>query len=61
MPQVAVLGHLRHHGLYAWAMADEHRNVSKPAIGILGAIAAIASVWWFAYRPRRRLVDEPAE
>jgi len=41
-------------------MADEHRNVSKPAIGILGAIAAIASVWWFAYRPRHRHEDESA-
>jgi hypothetical protein len=42
-------------------MAEEHRNVTKPAIGILGAIAAIASVWWFAYRPRRRQDDETNE
>ncbi|HUD69172.1 MAG TPA: hypothetical protein VMQ40_02930 [Acidimicrobiales bacterium] len=42
-------------------MADEHRNVRKPAIGILGALAAIASVWWFAYRPRRRRDEEADE
>jgi len=35
-------------------MADEHRGSKKPAIGIVGAIAAIVSIWWFAYRPRRR-------
>jgi hypothetical protein len=35
-------------------MADEHRGSKKPAIGIAGAIAAILSIWWFAYRPRRR-------
>jgi hypothetical protein len=42
-------------------MADEHRNVTKPAIGILSAIAAIASVWWFAYRPRRSRDEDSAE
>jgi hypothetical protein len=55
------MGRLWHTDRYDWAMTDEHRNVSKPAIGILGAIAAIASVWWFAYRPRRRRDDESAE
>jgi hypothetical protein len=39
---------------YAWLMADEHKNSHKPAIGIVGALAAIASIWWFALRPRRR-------
>lgn len=61
MPQVVQMGRLWHTDRYDWAMTDEHRNVSKPAIGILGAIAAIASVWWFAYRPRRRRDDESAE
>jgi hypothetical protein len=42
-------------------MADDQRHVSKPAIGIVGALAAIASVWWFAYRPRRHKDDAPAE
>jgi hypothetical protein len=42
-------------------MAEEHRNVAKPAIGILSALAAIASVWWFAYRPRRQREDESTE
>jgi hypothetical protein len=27
--------------------------LAKPAIGIIGAIAAIVSIWWFALRPRR--------
>jgi hypothetical protein len=42
-------------------MADEGRNIAKPAIGIVGAIAAIASIWWFAFRPRRRGEDTPSE
>jgi hypothetical protein len=39
-------------------MADRARNVKKP-LGILGAVAAIASIWWFALRPQRRRKDEP--
>jgi hypothetical protein len=35
-------------------MGDGHKGSKKPAIGIVGALAAIASIWWFAYRPRRR-------
>jgi len=35
-------------------MAKNSRNVAKPAIGVVGALAAIASVWWFAFRPRHR-------
>jgi hypothetical protein len=34
-------------------MGDTPRKVAKPALGIVGAIAAIASIWWFALRPRR--------
>jgi hypothetical protein len=40
---------------------DDSRKLTKPALGILGAIAAIASVWWFAYRPRRRGDDQSGE
>jgi hypothetical protein len=35
-------------------MADSSssRNLAKPAVGIAGIIATMASVWWFALRPR---------
>jgi hypothetical protein len=39
-------------------MADNPRNVTKPAIGIVGALAAIASIWWFALRPRFKRGDD---
>jgi len=42
---------------YARGMAERSRNVKKP-LGILGAVAAIASVWWFAFRPQRRKKDQ---
>jgi hypothetical protein len=29
-------------------------KVVKSSIGVLGALATIVSVWWFALRPRRR-------
>jgi len=36
-------------------MADEPSKRGKgPAIGVIGALAAIASIWWFALRPRGR-------
>jgi hypothetical protein len=36
-------------------MAEKNaRNVAKPAVGIAGILATIASVWWFALRPRRK-------
>lgn len=28
--------------------------VVKSSLGVLGALATIVSVWWFALRPRRR-------
>ncbi len=28
-------------------------KVVKSSIGVLGALATIISVWWFAFRPRR--------
>jgi cbb3-type cytochrome oxidase subunit 3 len=29
----------------------------KSSIGVLGALATIISVWWFALRPRRKKED----
>jgi len=29
-------------------------KVVKSSIGVLGALATIISVWWFALRPRRK-------
>jgi len=28
--------------------------MAKPAAGIVGVLATIVSVWWFALRPRRK-------
>ncbi|HEV3328610.1 MAG TPA: hypothetical protein VGZ33_04380 [Acidimicrobiales bacterium] len=42
-------------------MADEGRGIAKPALGVIGAVAAIASIWWFALRPRRHRDDAPGE
>jgi hypothetical protein len=34
-------------------MADNSKGkVVKSSIGVLGALATIISVWWFALRPR---------
>ncbi|MEI8050521.1 MAG: hypothetical protein WCI12_03720 [Actinomycetes bacterium] len=30
------------------------RNVAKPVAGALGVVATMASVWWFALRPRAK-------
>jgi hypothetical protein len=38
-------------------MAEDSRSLAKPALGLIGAIAAIASIWWFALRPRRHRGD----
>jgi hypothetical protein len=35
--------------------------MAKPALGVAGAIAAIVSIWWFAFRPRRGGGDAPSE
>jgi hypothetical protein len=42
-------------------MADEqpkHRS-KGPALGVVGALMAIASIWWFALRPRGKQGGEP--
>jgi hypothetical protein len=39
---------------YDGAVADNSKGkVVKSSIGVLGALATIISVWWFALRPRR--------
>jgi cbb3-type cytochrome oxidase subunit 3 len=36
-------------------MADKNKGTAmKSSIGVLGALATIISVWWFALRPRRK-------
>jgi hypothetical protein len=42
-------------------MADDTNNkgkVVKSSIGVLGALATIISVWWFALRPRQHKDEE---
>ncbi|MEO9180122.1 MAG: hypothetical protein ABI298_00560 [Acidimicrobiales bacterium] len=38
-------------------MTEDQNNKGKAlksSIGVLGALASIVSVWWFALRPRRK-------
>jgi hypothetical protein len=40
---------------YDGSMADNPKGkVVKSGIGVLGALATIVSVWWFALRPRSK-------
>ncbi len=49
----------RHFRRYDGVMADESKGKGvKSTIGVLGAIATIVSVWWFALRPRKKRRDE---
>lgn len=34
-------------------MSDRTRKIAKPA-AVFGAVATMASIWWFALRPRRK-------
>ena len=34
-------------------MSDRSRKIAKPMAG-LGVLATMASIWWFALRPRRK-------
>jgi hypothetical protein len=44
----------RHFAHYDGAVAENRKGkVVKSSIGVLGALATIISVWWFALRPRR--------
>jgi len=33
---------------------DDRRAKGAASLGLLGALATMFSVWWFALRPRRR-------
>lgn len=37
-----------------------HSHAVRSSLGVLGALATIFSVWWFALRPRRHSADEDA-
>jgi len=39
-------------------MADRSHKIAKPAAAV-GVLATMASIWWFALRPRRK--DKRAE
>jgi hypothetical protein len=44
----------RHFARYDGVVAENSKGkVVKSSIGVLGALATIISVWWFALRPRR--------
>jgi hypothetical protein len=44
----------RHFARYDGLVGDNNKGkVVKSSIGVLGALATIISVWWFAFRPRR--------
>ena len=50
MPGAKAPGIMR---LYDVTVANKGKAV-KSSIGVLGALATIISVWWFALRPRRK-------
>ena len=37
------------------------RKVVKPVAAAVGVIGTMASIWWFALRPRRKPKDGPGE
>lgn len=47
-------GTVRH---YDGLMANNKKTAVKSSIGVLGALATIISVWWFALRPRSKKGD----
>ena len=36
------------------SMSDRSRKIAKPAAAF-GVLATMASIWWFALRPRRKV------
>jgi hypothetical protein len=36
---------------------DGHHKVVKPVAALLGVLATMASIWWFALKPRRKPKD----
>ncbi|NNN01195.1 MAG: hypothetical protein HKL86_05115 [Acidimicrobiaceae bacterium] len=48
-------GRLRRFVRYDGVMVDNPKGKAvKSGVGVIGAIATIISVWWFALRPRRK-------
>ena len=40
-------------------MSDESKGKGvKSTLGVVGALATIVSVWWFALRPRKKKREE---
>jgi len=49
----------RHFARYDGIMSESPKGKAvKSSIGVLGALATIISVWWFALRPRFKKRDE---
>jgi hypothetical protein len=38
-------------------MAERARKLVKPIAAVLGLLATMASIWWFALKPRRKSED----
>ena len=36
---------------------NSNKSVAKPVAGVVGVLATMASIWWFALRPRRSKKD----
>ena len=41
------------HSVYRHYMPDRSHKIAKPAAAF-GVVATMASIWWFALRPRRK-------
>jgi len=39
------------------SMAERTRKLVKPIAAIAGVLATMASIWWFALKPRRKPKD----
>jgi hypothetical protein len=52
----------RHFAQYDGDVAEKSKGRAvKSSIGVLGALATIVSVWWFALRPRHDKDESPEE
>jgi hypothetical protein len=38
-------------------MAERTRKIVKPVAAVVGALATMAGIWWFALKPRRKPKD----
>jgi hypothetical protein len=49
----------RHFARYDGGVSEKSKGKAvKSSIGVLGALATIISVWWFAFRPRGNKEDK---